>query len=118
MATETGVNVTWGVPTARQAGTGYTTEGADYGEECELKELKDETGETKTVVTWDNKQTLTLDVYPSGVTPGTCPTSGQIITVGGSTTYMCLTAREANTNTGEQKITMNLKRWGTNVTLT
>ena len=116
MATTTGVAVVWGIPAARQAGTGFETVGSKFASEGKIKEMQDEAGETKTVVTWDLIQTLELDVYPTGATPGSLPTFGTTVTVN-SITYMYIGGEETSTNEGEQKMTFRLKRWPSNVTI-
>lgn len=106
----------WGIPTARQAGTGYTTTKASYKEEANVKEIMKEDGTTGSVVITDPKQTLSLSVYPSGTTPGTCPTIGALVLVS-AVTYLCMGSSEESSNDGEQVINMDLKKWGS-VTLT
>lgn len=105
-----GVAVIWGIPTARQAGTGYTTVGATFEEKATFKQLMDDNGLTKTLIWNDPSETLKLDVYPSGATPGTAPTPGETVAVN-AVNYSCISAQEVSANDGEQKITMELQKW-------
>ena len=116
MATQTGVAVVWGVPTARQAGTGFETTGARFANEGQLKEIKDQDGETKSVVTWDETQTLELEVYPSGGSPGSLPGFGDTVAVN-AVNYMFIGGEETSSNESEQRMTFRLKRWPSNITL-
>ena len=105
-----GVAVVWGIPTARQAGTGYETTGATYEEKATFKKLMDDTGATKTLIWHDPSETLKLDLYPSGVAPGVVPKPGDTVAVN-AVNYSCMSAQEVNTADGEQKITMELEKW-------
>jgi hypothetical protein len=115
MATTQGVAVVWGVPSARQYGTGFTTTGAKYSSEGKEKEIQDASGETVTHVIHDKRNTLVLDVYPSGATPGTLPVYGSIATVN-SVLYRVLAAEETSSNESEQKMSFTLRKWD-NITL-
>lgn len=106
-----GVAVVWGIPSARQAGTGFTTQKASFKEEANIKEILKEDGTTGSVVITDPKQSLSLTVYPSGATPGSCPTVGALVLVS-AVTYLCMGATEEDSNDGEQVINMDLKKWG------
>ena len=107
----------WGVTASRQAGTGFTTQGARYANEASEKEIRDQDGETKSWVVFDAKQTLELDVFPSGASPGTLPSVGDTVTVN-SVTYKFVGGEEVNSNESEQRMTFRLRKWGTNITIT
>jgi hypothetical protein len=106
-----GVNVVWGVPTAYQAGTGFTTTGAKFKNDGEgPKILRDADGLTKTVITNDPHQKLSLEVYPSGATPGTLPTKGSIVVVN-SVNWMYIDGEQVMSNESEEKMTFELQKW-------
>jgi hypothetical protein len=110
MAEIQGVNVVWGVPSAYRAGTGFTTTGSKLKNDGELKILRDADGVTKTIVNNDPTQKLSLEVYPSGATPGTLPEKGDIVVVN-SVNWMFMDGELINSNESEQKITMELQKW-------
>lgn len=111
-----GVNVVWGVPTAYRAGTGFTTTGAKLKSDGEQKLLRDADGITKTIINNDPTQKLSLEVYPSGATPGTLPAKGDIVIVN-SVNYMFMDGEQIMSNESEEKMTFELQKWP-GVTLT
>lgn len=107
-----GVNVEWGVPTARQAGTGYTTTSAEVDPQSTVKELPNESGQTKTVVFNNPSDKMRLEVYPSGGTLGTLPVIGTAVTVGGDSNWIAMPGtKERWNNEGEKQMTFELQKW-------
>jgi len=72
MATTQGTAIVWGVSTTNMTGFtaavsgGYTFSGEDWAEEKDKVELKDKSGEIKTVYYYNTRKTLSLKCYPSG----------------------------------------------------
>lgn len=106
-----GVNVVWGIPTARNYGTGFTTTGATFKHGAEKKLIKNKDGESTTRVIFDRVSSLDLDVYPSGATPGVLPEIGDVVAVN-AVNYKFMDGEEVSTAEGEQKMRFSLERRG------
>lgn len=135
--------VRWGLSlTATGTGIGtFTTQSAGFTADSEVAMLKSPIGATKTEIYFDSKETLTLEVVPTGTTlalakaANVLPAPGAIVTVvdsegsgdleiaagtngnGVGSEYIFVSGSKQASNTDMVKLTFNLRRYtdGTNV---
>ena len=114
MATNSGTAIVWGVSTTNMSGftaavaNGYTFTGEDLSYEADKVELKDRSGEIKSVYTYNGRSQLSLKCYPSGgsASATSLPTPGETVTVTSSTdssingNWLCESSSKARTNEG------------------
>ena len=72
MAITKGTAIIWGVSATNLTGFtasvsgGYTITGEDLGKEADKEEIRDRSGEIKTVYLYNGRKTLSIKCYPSG----------------------------------------------------
>ena len=125
MATNSGTAIVWGVSTTNMSGftaavsSGYTFTGEDLGYEADKVELKDRSGEIKSVYTYNGRTTLSLKCYPSGssASPTSLPTPGETVTVTSSTdsaingNWLCESSSKARSNEGIVEFDISLTQY-------
>lgn len=129
------VGVAWSLVTGATAtGMGtFTVQGADYSIESELKEIKGADGAVKTIIHSNARETLTLDVIPSGATialakaANVMPAIGADVAVtdaddtelvgaaGTSNRWHFVSGQKRKTIDGEVRLTFNLVRYETDL---
>lgn len=132
MSTQKGTfGVVWALATGVSA-TGLGTcqvQSADYGVESDLKEIKGIDGDTKCIVFSDPKETMSIEVVPSGATISAAksasilPAPGADVTItdtddsevagstGTSNRWHFISGTKRKTNDGEVRLTMTLRRY-------
>ena len=93
MATTQGTAIVWGVSATEISGFtaavsgGYTLTGEDHSSESDSVEIKDRSGEIKSVYYYNGRSRLALKAYPSGASASATalPTIGELVTVTSST---------------------------------
>jgi hypothetical protein len=114
------------------SGTGvlatFKQSNADYTESSKEKEIPGADGETTTLVLYDTKMDLTVDVVPSGATVAAAKSCNILPAIGADVTitdsqetgspsevaaqYICMGGTKRYQIDGEEHITMNLRRYG------
>lgn len=123
-----GFGVVWSLGTS-VSGTGVaatsSVQSVDFAEEADTKDIKGADGATKCKVFSDQRQTLTIEVVPTGATIAAAklcnivPALGADITITdaddaevAASTWICTGASKRKTIDGEVRITMNLVKHG------
>ena len=121
MATTQGTAIVWGVSSTNMTGFsaavsgGYTFTGEDWAQERDKVELKDKSGEIKTVYYYNNRVTVSLKCYPSGTSADatSTPTIGEKVVVYSSDgdiggTYLCDSVSKARSQDGVVEFDISL----------
>ena len=112
----------WGVSSTNMTGFsaavsgGYTFTGEDWAQERDKVELKDKSGEIKTVYYYNNRVTLSLKCYPSGTSASatSTPLIGEKVVVYAATdsdidgTYLCDSISKARSQDGVVEFDISL----------
>lgn len=75
----------------------------------EIYEQKNAAGENHSVVFFDPKEELTVEILAAA--DATLPEPGDEVTIGGVTSALVIDAEKRWSNTDAQKVTMTLKKW-------
>ena len=130
--------VVWALSTSATAtGMGtFTTQSAGFNVDSDKTELRDNRGAVITEVYYNSKETLTMEVVPTGTTialakaANVIPAPGAIVTVtdaddtevagGSGVEYLFVSGSKAKSNTDMVKLTFNMVRYtdGNNVAQT
>lgn len=122
--------VVWGIATG-MSGTGVTTSFAaqslQFSAEADEAEIRNGKGQVVTDIFYNQRQTITIEVIPTGATIAAArtaniiPTPGAIITItdtedteiSGTNAgkYICVRASKSKSNTGATSISMELKQY-------
>ena len=125
MSSSVGAAIVWGVSSSNMTGFtavvsgGYTFTGEDVGFEADKVEIKDRSGEIKTVYTYNGRTTLSLKCYPSGSSASatSLPTPGEPVTVTSATdsqiagNWLCESSSKARTNEGVVEFDISLVQY-------
>lgn len=129
--------VVWG----NRIGVAYTTgsvaagdnlpQSATFTKDGDEQEIRDWNGEVQTFVTYNKRETLDLEVIPIGTTladaagNNVCPAKGEIVTITDTSgngshselaqSYICISATQTNSNTGEVRISMSLRAYAAGI---
>lgn len=136
MSTQKGTfGVVWALVTGVSA-TGLGTcqvQSADFGVESDLKEIKGADGDTKCIIFSDSKESLTIEVVPSGATIAAAKTasilpvpgadvaitdaddSEVVGSAGASNRWHFISGSKRKTIEGEVRLTMTLRRYATDL---
>ena len=112
----------WGVSSTNMTGFsaavsgGYTFTGEDWAQERDKVELKDKSGEIKTIYYYNNRVTVSLKCYPSGTSADatSTPTIGEKVVVYAATdsdmdgTYICDSVSKARSQDGVVEFDISL----------
>ena len=132
LTTSTKQLVVWGT----NIGVAYTTGGigtadnlpqsSSFTKDGDEAEIRDAEGEVQTFVCYNKRQTLDIEVIPTGGTVAAakgnnlCPAKGSLVTVtdlssGGHSelvdTWICINASQSGSNTSEVRISMSLRQY-------
>jgi hypothetical protein len=124
--------VVWG----NNIGVAYTSESVtaddnmpqttSFTKDGDEAEIRDAEGEVQTFVCYNKRQTLDIEVIPTGGTVAAakgnnlCPAKGSLVTVtdlssGGHSeladTWICINASQSGSNTSEVRISMSLRQY-------
>lgn len=122
MSTTSGTAIVWGVSATNMSGfsaavsNGYTFTGEDLAYEADKVEVKDRSGEIKSVYTYNGRATLSLKCYPSGgsASATSLPTPGETVTVTSATDsaingdWLCESSSKARSNEGVVEFDISL----------
>ena len=128
-----GAGVVWGITsTGFNTGTAYTSsqwlpQSEEAGREADSEETRDGAGEVINRTTFNQRQTLSLTIIPSGTTIANAKTASVLPTPGSElkvidtdanvgagspgTSYEVQSSQLSKTNTGKATITVVLGRW-------
>lgn len=122
--------VVWGLATG-MSGTGVTggfePQSLQFQAESDEATVRNGKGQEVVDIFYNQRQTITIEVVPTGSTVANArtanvvPLPGAIVTITdtedtelagtNSGKYICVRASKAKSNTGETRITMELKQW-------
>jgi hypothetical protein len=124
------LGVVWGIATGL-SGTGVTTSFAaqslQFSAESDEAEIRNGKGQTVTDIFYNQRQTITIEVIPTGTTIANArsaniiPPPGAVVTItdtedaelAGTNVgkYICVRASKSKSNTGATSISMELKQY-------
>jgi hypothetical protein len=128
MAIQKGIGVVWGISggLTAQASGAPLTQSEDWKIDSDVKEFKDENGDTKGMVFFNEKHELTVEVIPSGTTlafakgENILPAAGDLVTITDSDdaevagSYVFMSGDKKKSQDSEVILTLNLRKYLTN----
>ena len=139
LTTSTKQLVVWGT----NIGVAYTTGGigtadnlpqsSSFTKDGDEAEIRDAEGEVQTFVCYNKRETLDIEVVPVGLLAASaglnnvCPAKGELVTISDlsgttnhtelvSTSWICINASQAASNTSEVRISMSLRKYAVALT--
>ena len=139
LTTSTKQLVVWGT----NIGVAYTTgsigtddnlpQSSSFTKDGDEAEIRDAEGEVQTFVCYNKRETLDIEVVPVGPLAASagannvCPAKGELVTISDlsgttnhtelvSTSWICINASQAASNTSEVRISMSLRKYAVALT--
>jgi hypothetical protein len=139
LTTSTKQLVVWGT----NIGVAYTTgsigtddnlpQSSSFTKDGDEAEIRDAEGEVQTFVCYNKRETLDIEVVPVGPLAASagannvCPAKGELVTISdlsgttnhtelASTSWICINASQAASNTSEVRISMSLRKYAVALT--